>query len=116
MGDRLVVRARIPPMNAHDIRVGQPAFVRFDAAGTKTAPTIEGTVQKLSADALTDPRTGASYFEAIVSISDQQAAALPRNVLKPGLPAEVLMKTGERTALAYLFAPITRATFHAMRE
>lgn len=116
MGDRLVVRARIPPMNAHDIRVGQPAFVRFDAAGTKTAPTIEGTVQKLSADALTDPRTGASYFEAIVSISDRQATALPRNVLKPGLPAEVLMKTGERTALAYLMAPITRATFHAMRE
>jgi HlyD family type I secretion membrane fusion protein len=115
-GDRLVVRARIPPMHADDVRVGQRAFVRFDAAGVKSAPTIEGTVQKLSADALTDPRSGTSYFEAIIAISDKQAAALPKELLKPGLPAEVLMKTGERTALAYLLAPITRATFHAMRE
>jgi HlyD family type I secretion membrane fusion protein len=115
-GDRLVVRARIPPMHADNIQIGQHAFVRFDAAGLKSAPTVEGTVQKLSADALTDARSGQTYFEAIITIPDRQAAALPRDLLKPGLPAEVLMKTGERTALAYLFAPITRATFHAMRE
>lgn len=116
MGDRLVVRARIPPMHADDVRTGQRAFVRFDAVGVRNTPTIEGTVKKLSADALTDARSGTPYFEAIIAISDKEAAALPREWLKPGLPAEVLMKTGERTALAYLLAPITRATFHAMRE
>lgn len=114
--DRLVVSARIPPMHADDVRIGQPAFVRFDAAGTRNAPMLEGRVLKLSADALTDSRTGTSYFEAVISIPDNEAGKLPKSLLKPGLPAEVLMKTGERTALAYLLAPLTRATFHAMRE
>jgi HlyD family type I secretion membrane fusion protein len=115
-GERLVIRARIPPMHADDVQPGQGAFVRFDAAGTRTASTVEGRVQKISADALSDQRSGASYFEAIVTIPQSEAARLPQSILKPGLPAEVLMKTGERTALSYLLAPITRATFHAMRE
>lgn len=114
--DRLVVSARISPMHADDVRIDQPAFIRFDAAGTRSAPMLEGKVLKLSADALTDSRTGESYFEAAISIPDNEATKLPKSLLKPGLPAEVLIKTGERTALAYLLAPLTRATFHAMRE
>jgi len=115
-GQRLVIRAQISPMHADDVRAGLPAFVRFDAGGVKTAPTVEGRIQKVSADALSDPRSGASYFEAIVTIPDAEAKRLPQALLKPGLPAEVLLKTGERTTLSYMMAPILRATFHAMRE
>lgn len=115
-GQRLVIRAQISPMHADDVQAGIPAFVRFDAGGVKTAPTVEGRVQKISADALSDPRSGASYFEAIVTIPDAEAKRLPQALLKPGLPAEVLLKTGERTTLSYMMAPILRATFRAMRE
>lgn len=114
--DRLVITARLSPREADDVRVGQPADVRFDAAGTRTAPVVRGTVTKVSADALADPRSGAPYFEVSVAVPQAEAAQLPPKLLKPGLPAEVLLKTGERTALGYMLSPITRASFHAMRE
>lgn len=113
---RLMVAAQIAPMHGDDVRSGQQAFVRFDAIGVKNAPTFAGKVRTISADALTDPRSGQTYFEALIDLPAEELARLPRELLKPGLPAEVLVKTGERSTIAYLMAPITRATFHAMRE
>jgi HlyD family type I secretion membrane fusion protein len=113
---RLVVAARVSPRDADDLHVGQPADLRFDASGAKTAPVVGGTLQKFSADALTDPRTGELYFEAEVIVPEADARRLPPELLKPGVPAEVLIKTGRRTALGYFLAPITRARFKALRE
>ena len=115
-GGRLVVTARVLPKDADNLRVGQPADVRFDASGMKTAPVVAGVLQKFSADALTDPRSGDLYFEAEVVVPEGSARRLSPELMKPGVPAEVLLRTGRRTALGYLMAPITRARFHAMRE
>jgi HlyD family type I secretion membrane fusion protein len=114
--DRLVLRAQVLPTHADDVRIGQPAFVRFDAAGGRGTATLEGYVQSMSADALTDPRSGATYFEATIAIPKSEAAKVPSRLLKAGMPAEVLMRAGERTALAYMLAPLTRAVFHMMRD
>jgi HlyD family type I secretion membrane fusion protein len=113
---RLVVAVRVSPKDADDLQSGQSASIRFDASGAKTAPVIGGTLQKFSADALTDARTGELYFEAEVAVPEADVRKLPRELLKPGVPAEVLIKTGERTALGYLLAPITRVRFQALRE
>jgi len=113
---RLVVVGRVSPRDADDLHVGQAANLRFDASGTKTAPVVGGTLQKFSADALTDPRTGELYFEAEVVVPEADARRLPSELQKPGVPAEVLIKTGHRTALGYFLAPITRARFKALRE
>lgn len=113
---RLIVRARISPLHADDVRVGQTAFVRFQGLGSKNTPTLEGNVVEISADALADPRTGENYFEALVALPAATPEMLPAGDFRPGLPAEVLIRTGERTALAYMLAPISRAAFHSMRE
>lgn len=113
---RLVVVARVPPREADKLHVGEPATVRFDGSEARDAPVVKGTLVKFSADALSDPRTGSLYFEAEIVVPDQEKNHLPPELLKPGVPATVLIKTGSRTLLGYLFAPILRARFLALRE
>lgn len=113
---RLVVVARVSPRDADKLNVGQEAVVRFDASGAREAPVVKGSVQKFSADALTDPQNGTLYFEAEVVVPESEKKLLPPKMLKPGVPASVMIKTGRRTLLAYLFAPIQRARFNAVRE
>jgi multidrug efflux pump subunit AcrA (membrane-fusion protein) len=113
---RLVVIARVSPRDADKLHVGQSATVRFDGSQARDAPVVEGTLQKFSADALSDPRTGSLYFEAEVAVPEKEKQHLPAELLKPGVPATVLIKTGSRTLMGYLFAPILRAHFRALRE
>ena len=113
---RLVVVARVSPRDADKLHVGQEAVVRFDASGAREAPVVKGSVQKFSADALTDQQNGTLYFEAEVAVPEKEKKLLPPELLKPGVPASVMIKTGRRTLLAYLFAPIQRARFNAVRE
>jgi HlyD family type I secretion membrane fusion protein len=113
---RLVVVARVSPREADKLHVGQRATVRFDGSQSRDAPVVQGTLQKFSADALSDARTGALYFEAEIAVPEQQKRRLPSDLLKPGVPATVLIKTGSRTMLGYLFEPILRAHFRALRE
>ena len=114
-GGNLVVSAKVAPRDVDNLQVGQKAVVRFDGSGARDAPVVEGTLQKLSADALTDPR-GALYFEAEVGVPEAAKKTLPKELLRPGVPATVLIKTGRRTLIGYLFAPILRARFNAVRE
>jgi HlyD family type I secretion membrane fusion protein len=115
-GGRLVVVARVSPREADKLHVGEAATVRFDGSQARDAPVVKGTLQKFSADALSDPRTGALYFEAEIAVPEQEKRHLPAELLKPGVPATVLIKTGSRTLLGYLFEPILRARFLAFRE
>lgn len=114
--ERLVVVARVSPRDADKVQVGQAAVVRFDLSNARNSPVVKGNVKKFSADALTDARTGESYFEAEVLVPDAEKRRLSAELLKPGVPATVMIKTGERTMLGYLFAPISRARFNAVRE
>ena len=109
-----MVEAQLTPAHADDVRPGQRSFVRLEAGGSRTAPVVEGVVRTVSADALTDQRTGERYFTMIVEITP--SAHVPASLVRPGLPASVLVRTGERTLFGYLLEPINRVTFEAMRE
>jgi HlyD family type I secretion membrane fusion protein len=113
---RLVVVARVTPRDADKLHVGQSASVRFDGSGARNAPVVEGKLQKFSADALTDAQSGDLYFEAEVAVSEEEKRRLHPELLRPGVPATVLIKTGSRTLIGYLTAPIQRAKFRALRE
>lgn len=114
--DQLVVNAKIEPKDANAVNIGQRVSVRFDGAGTREAPVVRGRVEQVSADSLTDQRSGANYFELVVVVPEQNLHNVPKDLVRPGLPADVLVETGRRTAFGYLFAPISRARFSAMRE
>ena len=115
-GDRLVIDARVEPGDIDLVHAGLAAQVRLTAFNQRYAPPLDGRVQWISADRLTDERTGQPYYVARVELSDGQEARLGREPLYPGMPAEVMIATGSRTMLDYLVSPLFRAIDRAGRE
>ncbi len=114
-GDRLVVEARVEPTDIDSVHPGLTAQVRLTAFSQLKTPPLSGKVTRVSADRLVDTMTGAAYYEArIVLDADQPELAGLR--LQPGMPAEVMIVTGERTALEYLLEPIVTSLGRALRE
>jgi HlyD family secretion protein len=80
-------------------------------------PQIEGRVRQVSPDAIADAQTGQRFFAVRVEIDrDRLAALAPAIELTPGMPAEVYITTGERTALDYLLGPLYDSLRRAWRE
>jgi len=98
--DSLVISAKLSPMDIDRIRVGQEVEVRFSVF--KDAYTISGILTKVSADSLIDETTGQPYYGALVELLESDMPLLGEYELVPGMPAEVLVKTGSRSFLAFL--------------
>jgi HlyD family type I secretion membrane fusion protein len=114
--DALDVEAHVRPEDADSIHVGMPAEVTMSAYQRRRLPTITGMVTGVSADRLTDQRTGAPYFSVIVTVDPGPLKAYTDSKLLPGLPVEVALETGQRTALSYFTEPITDVFRKGMRE
>ena len=114
--DRLIVEARLRPADIENLAVGHQAMVLFSAFSQRTLPTIVGAVSYVSADSRADPRTGEPYFVARIEIEPGELAKLGERRIQPGMPAEVMIRTGERTALQYLTQPFLDSINRAWRE
>ncbi len=109
--EKLIVEARISPIDIDRVKVGQTAEVRFTAFKSRLIPKIEGKLISLSADRLVEEhqQDAAPYYLARVEVTPEGIKDLARQhlVLVPGMPAEVFINTGERTLLQYLTQPLT---------
>ena len=114
--EELIIDARVSPMDIDRVRVGLLAEVRFSAFKQALTPKMQGKVINLSADRLTDERTGMPYYQAQVELTPDSYVKLGNLELVPGMPAEVLINTGERTVFQYLMQPITNAFARAFIE
>lgn len=112
------IRARVQTSDIDRVKVGQVADVQLAAFNQQTHDLVKGELLHLSADAFNDERTGEQYYEARVGITDEGYQTMNEQgmYLLAGMPADVMIKTGERTALQYLLEPITRILSRAMRE
>lgn len=116
LDEQLLLEARVAPHLADRIQPGQPVDVRFAAFAHTPELLVAGQVLSLSADALQDPQSQQSYFLARVVITAAGQQALGNHKLVPGLPAEVVFKTGERTLLTYWLHPLTKRLAASMKE
>lgn len=114
--EQLVVEAKVNPQDIDVVTKGMTARVRLSAFKSRSTPPVEGEVVTVSADRIEDPRTGESYFLARVIIREEELEKLEDVKLSPGMPAEVLIITGERTLFGYLIAPIRDSFNKAFRE
>ncbi len=114
--DELVIEARVDPKDIDVVHPGLRAKARLTAFNQRSLAAVDGEVISVSADHLTDERTGQSYYLARVAFTDDLAEALDGASLYPGMRAEVMIVTGERTALDYLLKPLTRSLNRALRE
>ena len=114
--DTLVIEAQITPNDIDVVYAGLPAQVRLTAFKQRNTPMLDGKLTRVSADSFTDERSGASYFLARITIDAAQLKKLDGRELYPGMGAEVMIKTGKRTTMDYILAPLTDSLRRAFRE
>jgi HlyD family type I secretion membrane fusion protein len=112
----LVVSARINSINIDEVYLGQDATLRFSAFDQRKMPEIRGKLSQISADVIVDQNTGENYYETKILPTDTDLANLVDQVLIPGMPVEVYIKTGDRTAFEYLTQPLMNFFNRAFRE
>src|SRR5262245_18337222 len=114
--DRLVVEAKIQPQEIDQIRVGQPAVLRFVAFSQRTTPELNGTVVRISADVSEDTKTGSRFYTIRLDVTAEEIARLGDVKLVPGMPVETLIQTSPRTVMSYLVKPLHDQLVRAFRE
>jgi len=114
--DTLQVEAKVPPQEIDQIRIGQPAVLRFVAFSQRTTPELNGTVARISADVSEDTKTGARFYTIRLGVSPEEVARLGAVRLVPGMPVETLIQTSPRTVMSYLVKPLHDQLVRAFRE
>ncbi len=113
--DELVVETYIDPEDIDEIRVGQRADVRLTAQSRRRSTPLQGVLADVSADRLSDPRSGAEYYRGRV-VLDPESLSSSGIRLVAGMGAQVFLLTGRRTPLDYLLSPITSSLNRGLRE
>jgi HlyD family type I secretion membrane fusion protein len=114
--DVLVVAAKVSSLDINHVQIGLPTEVRLPSFKSRSTPIAVGEVLSIAADATHDEATHQPYYEVKVSVQVKKFPEKIREKLKPGMMADVLIATGERTVLAYLTQPMTDAIRRGMRE
>ena len=114
--EKLIIEAKVKPTDIDLVHPGQNASLRFTAYNFKTTPLIDGEVTHVSADALTDPMTGALYYAAKVEVNQKSLQEFQNIEMYPGMPVDAMIVTGERTALEAILGPMWEILDGAFRE
>lgn len=114
--DRLVVEARLRPEDVDKVAHGSKAHVRFSAFDRDRTPEVSGEVTTVSADRLIEQAGQEPYYAVRVGIAAGEIARLGQLQLRAGMPAEVFIQTGDRTALSYLMKPFMDALRRSFSE
>jgi protease secretion system membrane fusion protein len=115
--DALIVEAQVPTQFIDRVKVGLDADVHFDAfVGRYDSVVVAARLVTVSADALTEQRTGQQFYTVRASISGSELAKLGGARIQPGMQCVMMIKTGERSLLAYLGRPFLRRFIPAMSE
>ena len=112
----LIVQAQVRVEDISSLRADMTAEIRFTSYKQRTTPVIHGRVTRISADRVTDAKTGFPYYVADIAVDQQELAAAPQIQLYPGMPAQVMIVTEERTALDYIVGPLTASLHTAFRQ
>lgn len=119
--ESLLIDIKIMPHLIDRVEAGQAADIRFSSFAHSPMLFVEGVVESVSFDLLTDPnmnpeRPGAQYYLARVAITEQGMKTLGSRQLQPGMPAQVVIKTGERSMLTYLLHPLVKRISASLKE
>ena len=115
-GEPLVLEAHVAPHLVDRVHAGLAADVRFNSFAHSPQLVVQGQVASVSGDLLTDAQTNISYYLARVKLTPEGMKALGNRQLQPGMPAEIVIKTGERSLLTYLAAPLLKRMAASLKE
>ncbi|MFJ3414337.1 HlyD family type I secretion periplasmic adaptor subunit [Pseudomonas protegens] len=112
----LLVEARVPVQLVDKVHPGLPVELMFSAFNQSTTPRVPGEVTLVSADRQVDERTEEPYYTLRATVSAQGMQQLQGLQIRPGMPVEAFVRTGERSMLNYLFKPLLDRTHMALVE
>ncbi|CAI2401182.1 Type I secretion system membrane fusion protein PrsE [Serratia liquefaciens] len=112
----LLVEAHIPVELIDKVQVGLPVELLFSAFNQSTTPRVEGEVTLVGADRLNDEKTGAPYYNVRAKVGEEGLQQLNGLEIRPGMPVEGFIRTGERSMMNYLFKPLTDRLHLALTE
>ena len=113
---KLVVHAQLPVNSIEHLSVGQTAEIRFPGLRARGIQMMTGKLASISHDRLVDDVTKQPYFLGLIDLSDAKLDARYRDKLIAGMQADVVVATGERTALEYIVSPLTDALHTSFRD
>lgn len=114
--ETLLLETRVPPHMIDRVQPGKEADVRFSSFAHSPALVVRGRVDSVSSDLITEPQTNVSYYLARISLTPEGMKELGKRQMQAGMPAEVVIKTGERTMLTYLLHPLLKRMAASMKE
>jgi membrane fusion protein, type I secretion system len=114
--EALSIETKVQPQDIDQLRLGQPAVVRFTAFSQRTTPELNGTLSRISADVSEDQKSGTRYYTIRIAIPDSEIVRLGGLKLVPGMPVEAFIQTTPRTMISYLVRPIHDQVIRAFRE
>ncbi|MBA4112195.1 MAG: secretion protein HlyD [Verminephrobacter sp.] len=114
--EALLLEAHVAPHLIDRVQAQMPVDVRFNSFAHSPQLVVEGKVVSVSGDLLTEPQTGVTYYLARVQVTPAGLKTLGKRQLQPGMPVEVVFKTGERSMLTYLLHPLIKRISAAMKE
>ena len=114
--EKLVIHAQLPTVEIEHIHEGMTAEIRFPAFHSRRVPVIIGTLDRVSRDRLVDEASKQPYFLGIVSLDKVAIPEEYRGKIIAGMPAEIIIPTGERTAFSYMISPLLDSMRRGFRE
>ncbi|MEO1206252.1 MAG: HlyD family type I secretion periplasmic adaptor subunit [Pseudomonadota bacterium] len=116
LNDTLLIETRIRPQDIAFLRPGQPARVKLTAYDFALYGGLNGKVENIGADSVTNDK-GETYYLIKIRTDGVQLEHGGKDLpVIPGMVAQVDVLTGQKTVLAYLTKPLTRMRDEALRE
>jgi membrane fusion protein, protease secretion system len=113
----LLLEAHISPHLIDKIQTGLPTDIRFNTFAHSPQMVVQGKVLSVSGDLLADPSNPQFlYYLARVQVTPEGMKTLGARQMQPGMPAEIVIKTGERSMLTYLLQPLTKRMAASLKE
>ena len=113
----LLLEAHIPPHLIDKVQTGLPADIRFNSFAHSPQLVLEGKILSISGDLLSDPQAPQyAYYLARVQVTPAGMKTLGQRQMQPGMPVEIVIKTGERSLLTYLIHPLTKRMAASLKE
>ena len=115
--ETLLIDAKVAPVDVDNVRPGLETEVRFSAFKARLSKLVLGEVLSISTDVVTtEDSSEAPYYLARIKVPDENLTDEIREGLTAGMPADVVILTGERTVLQYMLDPLSEAIFKSLRE
>lgn len=114
--EALLLEVHVAPHLIDHVKDGLKVDVRFSSFAHSPQLVVSGNVVSISSDLIVEPQSNNSYYLARVRVSSEGLKTLGSRQMQPGMPVEVVFKTGERSLLTYLLHPLTKRLAAAMKE